>query len=343
MIPHNKPTFAHEEEQAALRVLRFGWVAPGPETKAFEKEVCQFIGLPPGSAVAVSNGTSALFLALWALQAQGKKVGLPVYVCSALRNAIAMAGASEVLLDVTPGSPNLDLQALAASEVQIAIVPHMYGLPVDLAELDAQEDLTIIEDCAQSIGALVRQQHTGLQGKIGIFSFYASKLMTSGGHGGMVVSKDPSLIDVIRDYLDFDCRQDDKKRFNFQMTDLQAAVGREQLQKLPRFLERRAAIFQRYRSVGLPLLDVPQTEGDCLHPVRYRAVLQTQKPRSVIDRLAAHDVKAIVPIEDWELLGRPQDFPHAWQLTQETVSLPIYPSLTDQDVETVLSHVELHL
>ena len=98
MIPHNKPTLDIEEEQAAQKVVRSGWLAQGSEVENFEREFCHFLGLPDEHAVAVTSGTAALFLALWALQAAGRRVAFPAYVCSSLRHAVAMAGGVEVLL-----------------------------------------------------------------------------------------------------------------------------------------------------------------------------------------------------------------------------------------------------
>ena len=144
--------------------------------------------------VLTTSGTSALFLALWVLQAGGKIIAFPVYVCSALRHAVKMVGGLELLLDISRGMPNINLKALQKSGAPIAIIPHMFGLPLDLSKI---EGIDVVEDCAQAIGASVDQIPVGLQGKVGIFSFYASKLMTSGGHGGMVVSQDKNLIDEI--------------------------------------------------------------------------------------------------------------------------------------------------
>jgi len=336
MIPHNKPTLGREEEEAALKVLRSGWLAQGHQVNAFEDEFCQFLNLPQGHAVAVSSGTAALFLALWAVNAKNKIVAFPVYVCSAVRNAIAMAGARESLVDVAEGSPNIDLGNVGKNKPDIAILPHMYGIPIDI---NALEGMKIIEDCCQSLGATVDGKATGLKGDLGIFSFYATKLMTSGGHGGMVISKEKLLIDMIRDYREFDCRNDDKKRFNFQMTDLQAAIGREQLRKLPAFLERREEIYNRYKNTGLTLLDINEKNDKRIMPVRYRAVLKTQYPEKIINSLDHFGVKAIVPIEDWELLGKPYLFPFALKLAKETVSLPVYPSLTNSEIDIILEGV----
>ena len=336
-IPHNKPTTGSEEEQAVIRVIRSGYLSQGQEVEALEKEFCEFVGLPQGHAVAVSSGTAALFLALTALDAKGKGVAFPAYVCSSLRNAVAMVGANEVLVDNAPGSPNINIEALKRCESRVAIVPHMFGIPVDVSNLSGIE---IIEDCAQALGAKVRGTYVGLQGKIGVFSFYATKLLTSGGQGGMVVSSDNSLVNIMRDYREFDQRKDNKARFNFQMTDLQAAVGRVQLHKIPLFLERREDIFTRYQAEGLDLLDVLEEDKDTIKPVRYRAVLKTGQPERLIASLEKKGIKAIVPIEDWELLGRPELFPEALRLTKQTLSLPIYPSLSNDDIASIIEGVK---
>lgn len=335
MIPHNRPTLGVEEEQAAQRVIHSGWLAEGPEVEAFEDEFCQFIGLPKRHAVAVSNGTAALYLALWVLGAKQKKVMFPGYACSALRHAVAMAGGYEDLVDTPRNSPNINIEYLEKRSSDIIIIPHMFGIPVDLRNCKI---VNIIEDCAQALGAKVDGKSVGLQGTVGIFSFYATKLITSGGQGGMFISKDKNLVDTVRDYREFDMRRDNKKRFNFQLTDLQAAIGREQLKKLSSFLSRRSEIFNRYKQSGLELLDV-RPEEKYLLPVRYRAIVRTKNQKEMIDSLAVVGVKAIIPTEDWELLGDKDILPNGWRLSKETVSLPIYPSLTDKDVETILSAV----
>jgi perosamine synthetase len=332
-IPHNRPTLGKAEEQAAIRVIQSKWVAQGKEVRLFENELCDFLGLPEGHAVALSSGTAALYLALWVLSAPGKRVALPVYSCSSLRHAISMAGGQEILIDTGPGSPNLEPRLLQPGNLDVAIIPHMFGIPADILAL---QDIDVVEDCAQALGAQLAGIPVGLFGRVGVFSFYATKLITSGGQGGMVVSKDKTLIDAVRDYREFDQRRDRQERFNFQMTDLQAAIGREQFMKLPHFLTRRDDIFQKYREAGLDLLD---TNARNVSPVRYRAVMKTTTPRKIIDSLAKSGIKTIIPIEDWELLGEPHVFPNALKLTRETVSLPIYPSLLDTDVDRIISRI----
>lgn len=331
MIAHNKPTLGKQEQQAVFKVLDSGFIAQGLEVERFENEFCDFLGLPQRHAVALSSGTSALFMALWSLKSKNKSIAMPVYVCSSLRNAVAMVQAKEVLIDNVMDSPNICLHQLQKSNADIAIVPHMFGLPNEIQNI---KDIDIIEDCAQSLGASIDNKKTGLIGKVGIFSFYVTKLMTSGGQGGMFVSKDKNLVDKVRDYREFDCRRDKKHRFNFQMTDLQASIGRVQLKQLPIFLERRKEIFAMYKESGLDLIASENNAS-----VHYRAVIRINNPAEVKDKLLKQSIKTIIPIEDWELLDDGSKYRNSYNLTQTTLSLPIYPSLTNEDVLNIVNEL----
>jgi perosamine synthetase len=330
MIPHNRPTLGKEEEMACSRVLQKGWLSQGEEVQKFEDEFCDFLGLPHGHAVALSNGTASLYLALRVLNAENKKILFPGYVCSALRHAVSMANGKEQLIDVSPDSPNISKKDVNDIEHDISIIPHMYGLPIDIEN----NRNPIIEDCCQALGAKINDEFVGLKGDIGIFSFYVTKLMTSGGQGGMFISKNKELVDSARDYREFDLRNDTKKRFNFQMTDLQAAIGREQLKKLPSFLQKREEIFNIYKKEGFTLLD---TDDEKKSPVRYRAIIKTSNPLKMIKNLEANGIKAIIPTEDWEILGSNKLFPNSLKLSKETVSIPVYPSLTISEIDQILS------
>ena len=325
MIPHNKPTISEEEHVAVHRVLDSGWLAQGSEVESFENELCEFLGLPLGHAVAFSSCSVAHYFALWVLSASGKTVAFPVYVSRVLRGAVAMSGGIESLLDVESNSPNIDLGLARAISPDILIAPHMYGLPINLSGLG---DIKIIENCAHCLGGKVNGIATGLQGVIGVFSFQATKLITSGGMGGMLVSKDKQLVDEVRAYRDFDNRRDMGTHLNFRMTDIQGAIGRVQLKNLPQWLDKRSEIFEIYKNEGLDMLDISR-DSKGIKPVRYRAVVRTDFPQNTIQMLAAKGIKSIIPIEEWELLGAPENFPHALSLTKSTVSLPIYPTLTE--------------
>ncbi|MDB4130949.1 DegT/DnrJ/EryC1/StrS family aminotransferase [Flavobacteriaceae bacterium] len=331
MIAHNRPTVGVEEAKAANRVLSSGWLAQGKEVENFENKFCQFLGLNIGHAVAVSSGSSALYLALWALKAKDKNVAYPSYVCSALRNAVSLAGANHEIIDIEKDSPNIDINLLNNLNPEISIIPHMFGNPVDINKINTKY---IIEDCCQSLGAKYNNINTGISSDLGIFSFYATKLITSGGQGGMVVSKDKSIINEIKDYRDFDMQNDKKNRFNFQMTDLQAAIGAEQLKKLPYFLERRLEIFSKYLDTKLNFQICKTNNGN---PINYRAILLDRNPKKLIKKLFNNNINAIVPIEEWELLKKT---PNALSYSNRTVSLPIYPSLSNKELNHIINIIK---
>ena len=275
MIPHNLPTIGIEEEDAALRVIRSKQLSQDKEVELFENEFCDYLGLPHGYAVALSSGTSSLFLALRILNGENKKILFPSYVCSALRHAVAMVNGEEKLIDISSNSPNISMSDINDNSHDLSIIPHMYGIPINFEN----KSNPVIEDCCQALGAKVNNQFVGLKGDIGIFSFYVTKLMTSGGQGGMLISNNKKYVDAARDYREFDLRNDNKKRFNFQITDLQAAIGREQLKKLPDFLKKRDEIFNVYKNAGLDMLDV---DDKAIQPVRYRAIIKTKDPIEII-------------------------------------------------------------
>jgi len=329
MTPHNRPTLGSEEQIAAERVIASGWVAQGSEVESFENELCDFFKIPYGHALVVSSGSAALYLALWVLEGQKKRIGLPVYSCNALRNAIGLINGKPVYLDCSKDGPNIDISDVGIDEIDILIAPSMFGIPVDIP---SKRNFKVIEDMAQSMGASVGGKRIGLRGEIGICSFYATKMMTSGGQGGAILSHDKSLIDGLRDYRQFDCRGDRVLRFNFQLTDLQAAIGREQLKKMPDFLSQRENIFNAYHDAGLSLL------GNLLIDKKssyYRAVMRSTDPEGLIHKLAKSGVIAIVPINEYELLDTPSLYPAAQHLCRSTLSLPCYPLLPTEDAHSI--------
>ena len=334
MIPHNKPTLGVEEEEAAIRVIRSGWLARGDEVKSFENELCNFVGLEKGHAVAVSSGTAALYLALLTLGAKGKRVASPGYVCAALRNAVDMLEAENVLIDTHHGSPNIDLEIVKKENPEIAIIPHTYGIPANLSNF---KKINLIEDCSHAIGAKINGKSVGLEGELSIISLSATKVITSGGSGGIIISKNKKLIENLVDYIEYDMKNDANNRFNFQMNDLQAAIGREQLKKLPDFLKRREEIFQKYKISGLDLLDISTVDNKTIQPVRFRAVLKTKKQFETIKLLKEHDITSRVLNDEWLISQNPKQFPNSFSMVQNSVSLPIYPSLSDEDVEKIIS------
>lgn len=336
LIPHNRPTLGKQEEKMALQVIRSGWIAQGAAVEQFENEVCHYLGLPPGSAVAVASGTAALFMTLAIYGAKEKNIAIPYYCCPALRNAVTLAGGKPTFIDTQMDSPNINIDAIDAS-TDIAIIPHLFGLPQKIIKNNLKT--FFIEDCAQALGARVEGIPVGLQGDVGVFSFYATKLITSGGQGGMIVSKDPAFINELKDYRTFNQINTQKNLFNFQMTDLQAAIGRAQLQQFKKFLKRREEIHLQYKEANFPLL----TNDNTLQPVRFRAILKTPNQAKIIAALAKNNIASAIPIQQSELIGSSENFPNAAYWLHNTVSLPIYPSLRNKDVKRIIKVVRRFL
>lgn len=328
MIPHNRPTLGDVEARAAARVLASGWVAQGPEVTAFEGELAAFLGLAPGAVVVLASGSAALFIALTVLAARGRRVAVPVYSCTALVDAVALADAVPVFIDCAAGSPNLDFDMVAREAPDLVVAPAMFGLPVRLPDTGPP----IVLDLAQALGARLDGRPLATHGEIGICSFGATKPITSGGQGGAIFASNPDVVAAVRDHLRYDGPRDGRRHFNFQMTDLQAAIGRVQLARLPTFAARREAIHSIYRDAGLPMLDSADPAAE---PLRYRAVMRTSEPLALIAALDRAGIRAIVPIEAEELLDEPDRHPVAATLARTTVSLPIHPSLGDDDARRI--------
>ena len=321
MIPHSRPFVGDEEAEAAARVVRSGMLAQGPEVEAFEQEFAAYLGRR--HAVAVSSGTAALHLALHALELpEHAEVAYPAYTCAALPCAIAMAGLTARPVDVDADG-NLDVDAVPADSNAV-LLPHLFGKSAVIPEGSAP----VIEDLAQSIG-----NGTGRAGIMAIASFYATKMLTT-GEGGMVFTDDDALAEAVRDLRDYDKRGDGRMRFNYKMTDIQAAIGRVQLGRLDGFITRRREIAARYTDAfwGLPLA-LPSGEGHAY----YRYAVRTQDADAFIASLYAGGVDAKGPVHPpgplaAELTGAASAF-------AEFVSIPLYPAMTDEEVQEVIAAV----
>lgn len=330
MIPHNRPTLGHEESEAAARVLASGWIAQGEEVLALEEEFGKYINLPAENIVAVSSGSAALYMALTIANAKNRYISSSAYSCRSILNAIQLSGGIPNFLDIEEVVVNASLKK---SNADIYVIAHMFGLP-DLS-VDKKRSYFLIEDAAQALGAKIKNIQVGLFGDIGVFSLGATKMITSGGQGGIIISRNRDISNMARKMIDYDSIVDTIPRFNFQMTDIQAAIAREQLKKLPSFIFRRAEIFKKYQSAGLPLID--NTDKD-IKPVRFRAVLLSDAKNiiSCQENLLAKGIKSIIPVREEELLMPSMSVPNAAKLTHKTLSIPIYPSLSDNDVDRVI-------
>jgi len=350
IIMHNKLTLGTEEIKAVTKVIETEWISQGEVVKKFEDSLCDYIGLSHGHAIALSSGTSSLYLALKILDVKKRdEVIIPTYTCSALLNALFMAGGLPIIADVNDIDFNIsceDILKKITPKTKAIIVPHAFGIPANIAALK-KIGIPIIEDCATSLGSKIQDRHLGIFGDIAIFSFYASKVITT-GQGGMIVSKRKIYIKKAEDYREFDCRKEYYPRFNFQMTDLQASMGVVQLKKLASFLEKRRKIAESYKEICYQKgFDFQKTLEQSFSNNWYRFVLKA--PSNTVISLKSYlerkGIFTIVPIERWELLHnylklQKKSFGVAEKISSETLSLPIYPDLIEgRKLEIILKHL----
>lgn len=339
MIPHSRPSLGPEEIDALARVTGSGMVAQWSEVEALEEELAAFLGVR--SAVAVSSGTAGLHLSLLALGVKDDiPAHIPSYVCTALLNAVNQAGGLASVCDIDPNSGNIDVQDLRQRmrrEGELVIVPHMFGNPAQVSAI-LSSGATVVEDCAQSIGAALEGRMTGTFGRVSVFSFYATKVLCA-GEGGAVASDSEELTAVVRDLREYDNKPDYITRYNYKMTDIQAAMARVQLKKLPHFIERRRMIAEYYnQAVEETGFTIPvRPPGD----IYFRYILFHRDSQRLISRFRAEGIGAARPVFKpiHEYLGL-KGYPGTDEIQNRAISIPCYPSMKDDEVETVRRIIE---
>jgi len=338
-IPHSRPTLGMGEINAVSHVISSGHVSQGEEVQRFERAFAKKFGLD--DAAGTSSGTAALHLTLLAFDiGTGDEVIIPSYVCTALLSAVNYTGASPVIADIDPVTYNLDpadVKKRLTSSTRAIIVPHMFGMP---AEIDRflEMNIPVIEDCAQSLGSTYNNLPVGTYGDAAIFSFYATKVITT-GEGGMVVSRSKKIIERIKDMREYDNKNQYKVRFNYKMTDVAAAMGLIQLSRLKGFIDCRRLLAQKYfrrlQSAGVVL---PPDHADHIY---YRYVInKSDNAAGWIKQLARRGVTCARPIFQplHRLLGL-DGYPHTDLVWAGALSLPIYPSLSDEEFGRVIHAV----
>jgi perosamine synthetase len=282
-VPHSRPTIGQDDIDAVKEVLTSGMIAQGIKVKEFEEAFARFIGRR--HAVACTSGTSALHLALLCLDiATGDEVILPSYVCSSPYIACLHAGAVPRVADIgTAGfnisSENINIQK--SDKTKAVIVPHMFGTPAELDEIGA-EGISIVEDCAQSVGAEYRGKMVGAYGDVSIFSFYATKMFTT-GEGGMLLTDNQEVCEHAKELRAYDMKSLSPPKYNYKMTDIQAAMGISQLRKLEKFIDIRKEQASLYsEALGEFDIGLPGTDSH-MNPVHYRYVISIDDPERVRD------------------------------------------------------------
>ncbi len=339
LIRHSRPTLGDEEIAAVEAVIRSGMLSGGGKNREFEGAMAGFLGRREG--IATSSGTAALHVALIVLGIGGGKEGIvPSYVCSALLNAVRYVGAVPRVVDVSPEDFNIDpVRAREAVTRRTAaiVVPHMFGFPAAAGELRSL-GVPVIEDCAQSVGALCEGKKAGGIGDLAVLSFYATKMICT-GEGGMLLTDDEKAAEAARDLVDYDERESDRVRFNYKMSEIAAAIGLVQLSRLEEMLMRRKKIAAEYgdaleeAAVGLPF------ERDGATHVYYRYVVRSDgSAESCCEAFAREAIECKRPVFKplHEYLSLPgESFPGATEAAERAVSLPIYPALREDEIERV--------
>ncbi|MEW6026812.1 MAG: DegT/DnrJ/EryC1/StrS aminotransferase family protein [Planctomycetota bacterium] len=363
MIKHSYPTIGNKETQAVNAVLKTKHLAQGDAVRRFEEATARYLGGKGLKAAAANSGTSALHLALLALGiSAGDEVIIPSYACSAVLNAVNYTGARPLLADINETDFNLSIESTRkkiTSRTRAIILVHQFGFPAETDKFLSLK-IPIIEDCAQSIGAKYHNKLVGTFGMLAIFSFYATKMLCT-GYGGMVVSKDRKLINKVRDLIDYDNRDDYITRYNYQMSDLSAALGLAQLRQLDRFIQRRREIAARYTkalgSLEIPSLILPTVfRSPVLRHSRdserrmangtkdtfFRYVIRHPKADRIIPSLNRAGIEAKKPVYKplHRYLGlNPNQFPNAEQAHRTAISLPIYPSFTGRQINYITDNL----
>lgn len=355
-IPSARPVIEERDIEAAVRVLRSGMVVQGPEVAAFEEEFSEFV--EGRHCIAVNSGTSALQLSLLAMGiGPGDEVIVPSFSFAASANAVRLVGAEPVFADIEHDSFNLNPDAVEAAigPKTAAIMPvHLYGQPADMDRIQPLADkhgLGVLEDAAQAHAAELNGRKVGAIGTAGCFSFYPTKNMHS-LEGGMVTTADAELARTLRLLRNQGMEQRYANEIvgaNMRLTDVAAAIGREQLKRLPEWTEKRRAN-AKFLDAGLTGVTTPPVADGAKHvyhqyTVRVHgdrgAVQQGLKDRGIGSAAyyptPIHRLKPYLAADG--ALSRDWDLAETDRAAVEVLSLPVFPSLSDSDLGRIVTAV----
>lgn len=374
-IPIARPLIGEPEAEAARRTVLSGWLTQGPQVAAFENAFAEYVGAP--HACAVSNCTVALHLALLAVGVgQGDEVVTVSHSFVATANSVLCCGATPIFVDIEPATFNIDPDLVAAAitpRTKAILCVHQMGMPCDLESLlrvARAHGVPLVEDAACAIGSEVRTEAEAWEligrprGDIACFSFHPRKIVTT-GDGGMLTTANPEWDRLFRLWRQHGMSVSDTARhgaqhvvfeeylmpaFNYRMTDLQAAVGRLQLERLPDILARRRALATDYRrlladidDLGLPVEPAwarSNWQSFCVRlpdGVDQRAVMQAMLDQNVATRrgiMCAH----LEPAYARRSLRFP--LPHSEEARDRCILLPLYPQMTEGDQEQVAASLK---
>lgn len=341
LIPHSRPTVDKEDIEAVTKVLTSGQLAQGEKVREFEENLARYIGVK--HCAVTSSGTSALHLTLKSLNiGEGDEVIIPSYVCSSPYMATLQTGAKPKIVDVETSDFNVSATTIkkeVTSKTKAIVVPHMFGTPAEIEEI-LDLDITVVEDCAHSLGAEYKRKKVGSLGEASICSFYATKMMTT-GEGGAILTNNTELHDKIVETREYDKKPLNTIRYNYKMTDIQAALGLSQLKKLPNFIRRRREIAQiyneRFSKHNVVTPNIPTHKK----PVYYRYIIMVKKLKEIQKEARRKGIRCEKPV--WKPLHQSLTnihCPNSDHIHEHALSIPIYPSLTEEEIEYVTNTLE---
>lgn len=339
-INHSKPTIDDQDTASVVNALKNGGISNGNVVNKFNHAVSSYIGKKYG--IAVSNGTSALYLTLKVLGVKkGDGVILPSYICSSVLSAVESCGANSIIADINKDDYNIsfeDAKRRITDKTKAIIIAHMFGKPVKDLKSFLSLNIPIIEDCALSIGAEHQGKKIGSFGEASIFSFYATKMMTT-GVGGMILTDDKDTIERLDNLTKYDNREKWGENFNFKMSDMQAALGLSQLNKLDSFIKRRKEIARNYTKMFKDAsidFSLPNEKEN----VFFRYIIEHPGKEPFMENIQKRGVDIAKPIYKplHSYCNLPDEqFPNTSKAYKNAVSIPIFPSLTDSEVEGIAS------
>lgn len=347
--------YQNEINQAIQAVLNSERYILGPEVQAFEREFADFIGTRFG--VGAASGTDALYLALKATGiGPGDEVLTVPHTAVATVAAIEMCGAIPVLVDIDESTYTIDpkqLEAAVSPRARVLLPVHLYGHPADMAsilDIARRHALRVVEDCAQAHGASYRDKQVGGIGDISAFSFYPTKNLGAIGDGGLVATNDPGLaekVKLLRQYGWHERYVSQVTGWNSRLDELQAAVLRVKLRHLAEGNRRRRALAELYNEGlrNLPVILPTHNSGN--EHVYHQYVIRHSQRDEMQAFLSARNIVTLIhypmPIHLQPAykgrLGDSGSFPVSEQAAREILSLPIYPELTDAQVQTVVQAI----
>lgn len=344
MIPHSRPTIKKKDLESALHVMVSDKLATGDVIYEFERAFASQFG-KTYSAIFVTSGTTALTLLFHYLGIQeGDEVILSSFLNASPLQVITAFKAKPVFVDITEDSYNMDMDLVLeriTEKTRAIIVSHMFGSAAHIDEL-VDVKVPVIEDCGHALGAMFNGQPLGGFGDYAYVSLSATRMITSGGAGGMVVTKKKGVIDTLRDLRYYDKKDDFTLRFNMFPTDLQAAIGLAELKNLPQMIRIREAIAEIYNTALMQTDAATKRtfhEGEVTNNYRYVIELEgAQTVTEAVDMFARHEIEAARPVYKplYNYFDLPrEEYPNAEKAYLSAISVPIYPSLLRKDVDTI--------